>query len=100
MKFWEKLKTEGKIYFTASRKSATGTGGGPSTIKVDPIMEQVCSIMGRGCSGIENVADCDSEQLTLAVPEYVPLPDLEPMGQEEIRVLRDLENAEIVSCKK
>lgn len=94
MKFWEKLKSEAKIYFTASRRNTTGTGGGPSTVKVDPILEQVCSLMGRGCSGIDNVADCDSEQLTPAAA----VRDMELIMVENIRDLGDLENAEFVSC--
>lgn len=60
IKVWEKLKSESKLYYTSSRKNATQTGGGPSLVKFDPLLEQVCVIMGRGCTGIEGVYDSDS----------------------------------------
>lgn len=64
---WEKLKSESKIYYTASRKNAIQTGGGPSTIKIDPILEQICAILGRGCTGIIGVQDSDSTEEVFSI---------------------------------
>lgn len=51
------------------RNCVTGTGGGPVDTKVDPVLDQVCLIIGRGCTGIENVRDCDQEPEDEAVAE-------------------------------
>lgn len=59
-KIWEKLKSDSKLYYTSSGENATQTGGGPSLIKFDPTLEQVCMIMGRGCTGIEGVHESNS----------------------------------------
>lgn len=60
MRVWEKMKSEAKTYNSRNKSCAIGTGGGPSTMKTDPILEQVCELMGRGCSGIADVLDSDS----------------------------------------
>lgn len=60
MKLWEKIKSDAKIYSGANRQNTIKTGGGPSTIKIDPVLEQASSILGRSCSGIEDVDDCDA----------------------------------------
>lgn len=46
---WEKQKSESKIYYQNNKRSTTGTGGGPAEVKVDPVLEQVCVILGRAC---------------------------------------------------
>ncbi|XP_053604216.1 uncharacterized protein LOC128671601 [Plodia interpunctella] len=61
MKVWDKLKSESKLYFGQLKRNTTQTGGGPSIIKFDPVLEQVCSILGRGCTGIIGVSDCDAD---------------------------------------
>lgn len=59
MKIWEKLKSESKLYYSSSRKDTTRTGGGPSVIKIDPLLEQICGTLGRACTGIIGVPDSD-----------------------------------------
>ncbi|XP_045503860.1 uncharacterized protein LOC123700650 [Colias croceus] len=61
MKIWEKLKSDSKKYYAQSRRDTSRTGGGPSTVKIDPVLEQVSTIMGRGCTGILGIPDCDAE---------------------------------------
>lgn len=63
MKVWDKLKTESKLYYKSSKQNITGTGGGPSEVKVDPLLEQVCSLLGRACTGIIGVQDCDAMEI-------------------------------------
>lgn len=79
MKVWEKLKSESKLYYSSTRRSATQTGGGPSHVKTDPILEQVCNIMGRGCSGITGVSDSDADfaesMIQIEVPKIICLGD-------------------------
>ncbi|CAB3261074.1 unnamed protein product [Arctia plantaginis] len=76
IKVWEKMKSESKVYYNSSRRSAVQTGGGPSLVKTDPILEQVCSILGRGCSGIDGINDSDAPtclaETTISVEESVP----------------------------
>lgn len=60
MKLWEKIKGEGKIYFNLQKKNLNGTGGSPSTYKIDLILEQVCNILGHGCRGIIDINDSES----------------------------------------
>lgn len=74
MKIWEKMKSESKLYYQKTRRSTTGTGGGPSDIKIDPILEQVCALLGRACTGIVGVQDCDSDFISVAVEEDSALP--------------------------
>ncbi|XP_059055008.1 uncharacterized protein LOC131849040 [Achroia grisella] len=63
MKLWDKMKTESKLYYQSNRCNIIATGGGPSEVKVDPIMEQVCGLLGRGCTGILSVQDKIEEKM-------------------------------------
>lgn len=60
------MKTDAKLYKALSRSSHSGTGGGPSCVKTDPILEQVSDLMGRACTGITDVQDSDADQSTEA----------------------------------
>lgn len=60
-KQWGKLKSEAKTYKAASRRSVSGTGGGPSKKYDDPVLELVVEITGRASTGITNIEDCDAE---------------------------------------
>lgn len=62
MKLWENLKTESKLYYNYNKTSTSQTGGGPKIIKFDPVLDQVVAILGRGCTGISGVADCDGPE--------------------------------------
>ncbi|KAL0879457.1 hypothetical protein ABMA27_003208 [Loxostege sticticalis] len=62
MKVWEKFKSESQLYHNNSKQNCIKTGGGPSVIKIDPVLEQVCAILGRGCTGILGVSDCDGDE--------------------------------------
>lgn len=77
MKVWEKLKSESKLYHNNSKQNCIKTGGGPSVIKIDPVLEQVCAILGRGCTGILGVSDCDGdeESSVKALPKIVCIED-------------------------
>ncbi|KAL4718028.1 hypothetical protein ACJJTC_015081, partial [Scirpophaga incertulas] len=61
MKMWEKLKSDSKKYYAKIKNNTTQTGGGPLVLKIDPVLEQVCAILGRGCTGVLEVPDCDAE---------------------------------------
>uniref|UniRef100_A0A2A4JRW7 Regulatory protein zeste n=1 Tax=Heliothis virescens TaxID=7102 RepID=A0A2A4JRW7_HELVI len=60
LRVWEKLKSEAKMYNSRNRRCTTGPGGGPSSVKIDPILEQACDLLGRGCSDNSEVFDSDS----------------------------------------
>lgn len=70
------MKNDAKMYNSRNRSCTTGTGGGPSTTKIDPILEQVCDLMGRGCSGIADVPDSDSV-ITIPIVSDLDLVDKE-----------------------
>lgn len=80
MKVWEKMKSESKTYYSLSRRNATQTGGGPSVVKIDPILEQVCNIMGRGCTGIVGVSDSDAD---LIIHEMKTMPKVKCNDESE-----------------
>ncbi|CAG9094390.1 unnamed protein product [Plutella xylostella] len=61
VKQWDKLKTEAKIYNGKNKKGVMGTGGGPSTVKSDPVLDQACDLLGRACSGMLAVNDSDAD---------------------------------------
>ncbi|XP_048485580.1 nuclear apoptosis-inducing factor 1-like [Plutella xylostella] len=61
VKQWDKLKTEAKIYKGKNNKGVMGTGGGPSTVKSDPVLDQACDLLGRACSGMLAVNDSDAD---------------------------------------
>ncbi|KAH9638827.1 hypothetical protein HF086_012780 [Spodoptera exigua] len=63
MKMWEKLKSDSKKYYAQLKNKTTQTGGGPLIFKIDPVLEQVCGILGRGYTGILGVSDCDTETM-------------------------------------
>ncbi|XP_041977483.1 uncharacterized protein LOC121731875 [Aricia agestis] len=50
-----------KKYYAQIKNSTSQTGGGPLILKIDPVLEQVCAILGRGCTGVLGVPDCDAE---------------------------------------
>lgn len=87
MRVWEKMKSEAKMYNSRNRSCTTGTGGGPSTTKIDPILEQVCDLMGRGCSGIADVSDSDS----VIIPIKSNVTDLEIINEESQTIILDAE---------
>lgn len=80
------MKSEAKMYNSRNRSCTIGTGGGPSTIKTDPILEQVCDLMGRGCSGIADVLDSDS---VITIP--INTNDLELINEESQTIVLDAE---------
>ncbi|CAK1582841.1 unnamed protein product [Parnassius mnemosyne] len=80
MRVWEKMKTDAKLYKALSKSSHNGTGGGPSCVKTDIILEQVSDLMGRACTGITDVQDSDADQIT----EASSLPIL---GDETMEIL-------------
>ena len=85
MKQWEKLKFESKLNYNNSKWSCTQTGGGPSIVKIDPVLEQVlvCAILARGFAGILGVLDCDAVENNVANYPKVVYIDL-PAVQKEI----------------
>ncbi|CAG9782435.1 unnamed protein product [Diatraea saccharalis] len=73
MKVWEKPKSDSKLYYSSTRRNISQTGGGP--LKTDPILEQVCTIMGRGCSRLEGISDSDaltSVEIPICTEESLP----------------------------
>lgn len=87
IRVWEKMKSEAKMYNSRNRSCTIGTGGGPSTLKTDPILEQVCDLMGRGCSGIADVFDSDSV-ITMSINNSN---DLELINEESQTIILDAE---------
>ncbi|KAL4709397.1 hypothetical protein ACJJTC_001193 [Scirpophaga incertulas] len=61
MKMWEKLKSDSKKNYVQLKNNTTQTWGGPLVLKIDPVLEQVCAILGRRCTGVLGVSDCDAE---------------------------------------
>ncbi|KAL4721445.1 hypothetical protein ACJJTC_007162 [Scirpophaga incertulas] len=61
MKMWEKLKRDSKKNYAQIKNNTTQTWGGPLVLKIDPVLEQVCAILGRRCTGVLGVSDCDAE---------------------------------------
>lgn len=95
MKVWDKMKTESKLYYSSTRRDTTQTGGGPSEVKTDPILEQVCNILGRGCTGIVNVTDSDWVEIeTGDFPTLTNLEVKEPIPKKVC--FDDVQNAEIL----
>ncbi|XP_023953024.2 uncharacterized protein LOC112056780 [Bicyclus anynana] len=62
IRVWEKIKREAKIYKKSWKTGCNGTGGGPPVI--DPFLEQVCDLIGRGCSGTAGDQDSDTESIS------------------------------------
>lgn len=60
-----------------NKTSTSQSGGGPKIIKIDPVLDQVVGILGRGCTGISGVADCDAPETgaecALALPKVICL---------------------------
>lgn len=60
-KMFNKLKSDSKVYKAKQRCNVMGTGGGPSTVKDEPILAEVLTMIGQGGVGIEGVNDSDME---------------------------------------
>ncbi|CAH1110043.1 unnamed protein product [Psylliodes chrysocephalus] len=54
-----KMKYEAKTYKSKLKVDVMGTGGGPSTLKENSILEEVLRFIGRAGVGIENIPDYD-----------------------------------------
>lgn len=50
------------MYYNTLKQSSKQTGGGPSIVKIEPVLEQVRTLLGRSCTGITGVADCDADE--------------------------------------
>ncbi|CAG9785593.1 unnamed protein product [Diatraea saccharalis] len=105
LRVWEKLKTEAKLYKSNLRENFNKTGGGPCITKIDPILEQVCSIMGRACTGILNINDSDADlPLTVNIENVIsPLPTdlINPVAaiQQNTNSTADLVETEFLMSK-
>ncbi|XP_035432689.2 uncharacterized protein LOC118264321 isoform X1 [Spodoptera frugiperda] len=74
LKMWEKLKSASKSYYFSTRESIEQTGS-TCTVKRDPILAQVCTMLGHSCSEIEEenasnvveaiISECDSDSESL-----------------------------------
>lgn len=84
MKVWEKLKSESKIYYNTCKRDVTQTGGGPSVVKIDPLLEQVCAIVGRGCTGIIGIPDTDYSDDEKTVKKVDAIPKVICLNNDDI----------------
>lgn len=94
------MKSESKIYYNAVKQSSVQTGGGPNIIKIEPVLEQVCTILGRACTGITGVADCDADETgmgsTMAFPKIICIGN-EPKIQASTETETSKDNVELSS---
>ncbi|XP_028039899.1 uncharacterized protein LOC114250286 isoform X2 [Bombyx mandarina] len=90
MKVWDKLKTESKLYYQSAKLSMTKTGGGPGEVKTGPILEQVCTLLGRACTGIIGVQDCDANVLDVVENES-PIKESFEMCTENTATVEEFE---------
>ncbi|CAH1645373.1 unnamed protein product [Spodoptera littoralis] len=75
LKMWEKLKSASKSYYFSTRESIEQAGSGTCTVKRDPILAQVCTMLGHSCTEIEEenvsnvveavISECDSDNESL-----------------------------------
>lgn len=63
IKVWEKLKSEGKSYYAALRTEETEPCGRPDPRRIDLVLEQVCSVLWRSCTGVTSGPENDWEEV-------------------------------------
>ncbi|CAH1111434.1 unnamed protein product [Psylliodes chrysocephalus] len=72
-KIWNKMKYEAKTYKSKLKVDVMGTGGGPSTLKENSILEEVLLLIGRAGVGIENIYDSDFQPAIVVDMDVGPI---------------------------